>query len=287
MKKWSFLKRIDILLYSIDNFQHDRIQYLIDSEEIFPFSENIEVYDHISFISQKPTVICVENKIMFKFSHEKKTIIGDEEEKIIKYVVLAVLHTDANLLEIRFDPIKGIFKSSEDFYKKIVSSIKAWCGHKLFLNFQNIEYKPVVKKLVDIYNSNEETAEVIPYKRAMNLKTGSKVMFDIDANKSMVVPILGVLRNLIRNNKEEFDKSPIIYAMLKKFIDEIEDSDVPKASLFWRTKGILLGITHGYKDTEYSLFQYYGELKDSEVMDFVTRYLDGYRTIGQENEIDK
>ena len=117
-----------------------------------------------------------------------------------------------------------------------------------------------------------ENSDVIPMKRNVALKNGSKVVLDIDANKEYVVPIIGDLKFIMKNYNKELEGTPELLKELNKLIKSVELGFVPKLSIFWKEKDILLGITHGYNETDYSLLHYYGEIISSENMDYVRDY---------------
>ncbi|KOC53957.1 hypothetical protein ADU90_03990 [Clostridium botulinum] len=159
------------------------------------------------------------------------------------------------------------------FYNSIVNGVIGWIEGLIKLKLQKVELKPKVKKIIEQYNNNTEDAEVIPIRRDVFLKDGSKVVLDVDANKEFIVPIIGDLKFIINNNEEEKEKALNIISQIEKLISKVEEGDVPKVSLFWKDKDIILGIAHDYKEKGYSLLHYYGEIKSSEKMDYVREYL--------------
>lgn len=268
-------------IFSYSGFTEDKMKELENSKNLFFFSNELSKFDEVNFVAGHPTVLKENNKITFKFCYEKSIKIEDKtEDKIerFKYVVQAVLFTDINILEIRFDQIRGIFKPTDYFYKDLVHAVQSWMKSFLRINIDQIDFRPIVKKVINQYNMDEKNAEVIPYTTAMYLKDGSKAILDIDSKKNFTRPILGVLKELIKNHEEVFEKEGEAYKILNDFIDSIEEtSDFPWVRLYWHTKDILVRITHDYKESKYSLFQFYGDLKDTEMMDYVTKYLVRYR----------
>ena len=102
-----------------------------------------------------------------------------------------------------------------------------------------------------------------------------KVVFDIDANKEFIVPILGDLKLIMKTFKRDLSNVPNLNQELINLITTVENGDVPKISLKWVKEDILIGITHEYKQEKYSFIQFYGEIKNSEVMDYVREYFTG------------
>lgn len=263
-------------IFSYDNFQEEILERLISNNQIQYYNENKDSFDKVDFIAKNPTVLKEENKVTFKFSYKK--INKEQNKEEIKYIAQAVLFTDINILEVRFDQIRGCFKDEDLFYKNLVLSIKAWIQGFLKINLSEIEFKAIIKKIVKNYNKDEKNAEVIPYTTALAMKDGSKAILDIDSKKKFTVPILGELKLLIKENETQFKKSEEAYNLLMEFIDIIEEtSDLPWMRLFWHKEGILIRINHQYYGADFSLFQFYGDLKNTEMMDYVTRYLINYK----------
>jgi hypothetical protein len=173
---------------------------------------------------KKPTVLKENDKIIIKFCLEKSVEQDIDKVEKIKYVVQVALLTDIEILEIRFDQIRGIFKNGENFYRDIVTAANGWLQSYLKINIFDINFRPIVKKVIEQYNNDEKNVDVIPYTTAMAMKDGSKAVLDIDAKKVFTMPILGELKLLIKNNEEKFQKSPEIHDMLTDFITSIEET---------------------------------------------------------------
>lgn len=88
---------------------------------------------------------------------------------------------------------------------------------------------------------------------------------------------LGELDSFIEKQKDLFDKDDNtreIRKRLQAFRKEIEvKSDMPHVKIRMDESGIKFGITHNYKDTEFSLFMLYGELMGEEMMSSVKEYI--------------
>lgn len=264
------------VLLEIEGFNVNTLNKCIEKGNIIDvkFEKSSNVSEYIS----NPILNKNGEGYVLKFPLVKKGIINDDKIIHIKYPVIVVIDSINNLIEIRFDKIKTIFQQTKkNFYEDLIKGIVGWLKSFLELNTKQVELKPQIQKIIDEYNENMEEAEVIPMKRDVALKSGSKVVLDIDANKNFIVPILGDLKFIMKSYEDELKNIPLLKQELEKLIKTVEEGDVPKLSLYWRKVGIMVGITHGYKESEYSLFHYYGEIKDSRMMDYVRKYFKNNR----------
>lgn len=89
-----------------------------------------------------------------------------------------------------------------------------------------------------------------------------------------MTPIFEELKLLIKNNSDKFKKDLEVYQLYNDFISNIErTSDLPWVRLYWHKDNIMIKRAYDYKEKSYSLFQFYGDLKVTEMMNYVTRYL--------------
>lgn len=214
----------------------------------------------------KPTILILGEKIYFKFIYKLNNNIG----KCIKYVVLAVIDKEFELLEIRFDRIGIAFRNSNTFYKDKINSILQYFRFKLGMQVENIDFKAVVEYI------KSEDANVTIFAQRMT-RNGTTAYLEAYEDEAGIIPILGELETFISSQQQIFDKNAEtkeIRKRLQAFITEIEvKSDMPLVKIRMDASGIKFGITHNYKDTEYSLFMLYGELVGEELMGNVKKYL--------------
>ncbi|MGU8476063.1 hypothetical protein ACV3QH_02125 [Clostridium perfringens] len=266
--EWNKGYRHSVLL-KIEKFNLDKLKKEIEkSKSIKKFDGNSEEKQE-SFMNP----LYKENKdsFIFKFPIKKIAFDGNGNKLEVSYPIIVVIDKIYGILEIRFDKIKTIFQS-QNFYENIIRSVIGWFVSNLELGLKQLELKPKISKIIKEYNEDMENSDVIPMKRNVALKNGSKVVLDIDANKEYVVPIIGDLKFIMKNYNKELEGTPELLKELNKLIKSVELGFVPKLSIFWKEKDILLGITHGYNETDYSLLHYYGEIISSENMDYVRDY---------------
>ena len=109
------------------------------------------------------------------------------------------------------------------------------------------------------------------------VRNGTLAHLEAYEDEETVLPILGELENLIENNKNLFEKNSDtkrILSLLENFLKEIDvKSDMPVVKIRIDDTGTKFGVTHNYKNTDYSLFMLYGELIGEEMMNNVKNYV--------------
>lgn len=212
----------------------------------------------------------IENsKIIFKFNFYLTS--KDDKDDKIKYPVLVVLDKQEKIVEIRLDSVKFKYKDKEKFYKENIDKVKAWIESILKINVETIDFQAISK-----YIKENKSDEVIITALKMR-RNGTMAVLDSASNEFLTIPILGELKELLKENDEMFLKNEDtkgIKNILDKFIKNIEEtSELPSVKILWHEKKIKIVVLEAYKDSDYSLLKLLDELKDGECMDYVTEYL--------------
>lgn len=270
-------------IFSISNYD-DALLEKLNGAETKEFSEDIAKYDDVKFTVMNPTYKIMDDKTILKFSVLLKN--RDNESKGIKYPILAIIHKKIGALEIRLDTVSFSYKSKESFYNDKIDSILGWLRGTLCLNEESkvtidcINFEAVVR-----YMKKEKVNDVTIVALKMR-REGMRAYLDSASNEELMIPILGELKRLLEKEKDTFEKSADtkkIKKMLGDFIEEIEEtSSLPSVKVLWEEEKIKVLLTHGYKDKGYTLFKYSDELRDEEMMDYVTKYI-----IGCKKELDE
>jgi len=302
-------------LFSTNGFPEKPLEQLIARKLI-------KVFDHEDFDKDNlykenasmitPTMYEIdENTTILKFSRLLTGFLPVEgmNKRTIKYPILVIFYKEADVIEIRFDQVKGFLKSHDEyFYAKQIETIENWIEENLGWEITAIDLNPTIE-----YISGLEQEEVYVSAQAMNLKGKKKAMLDTGDNDEDVLPLLGELKELLKSNRELFEASPQvtekldnynemaihsreikelmtineelieqniqIKELLDNFILETESaSDLPWISLSWKheskSKALKVKFSFNYMQKEYSLLQYYFNNKtEMERMNYVTRYL--------------
>ena len=207
--------------------------------------------------------------------------VANDNRRDVKYPVLAIFYIKENVVEIRLDSIKGFLKNGDEyFYSKKIKLISKWLQDNLSLDMEPMNLSPIIDYLIKETSTNQET-EVTVSAQAMNLQTGSKVVLDTGKDDNLVLPLLGELKNLIKENEDLFlsNKETLeLKEKLETFVMETEDgSDLPWISLTWKNekknKSMKIKFLFNYQGQDFSLLQYYYSNADMERMAYVTKYL--------------
>ncbi len=215
---------------------------------------------------EKPTIYLLGDLIYLKFCY----ILKNDTGNTIKYVMLAVIDKKNRLLEIRFDRVGIAYKNSHNYYKDQIESILKYLRENIALEVTNIDFKAVV----DYMKSEKDDITIVAQRMTRN---GTTAYLEAYEDEAGIIPILGELDSFIEEQKELFeqdDNTKKIRSKLQGFLKEIEvKSDMPLVKIRMDESGIKFGITHNYKNTEYSLFMLYGELIGEERMSNVKKYI--------------
>ena len=249
--------------FNISEISLENIEKLVEQKKINVFDKkefkSIDEFD-------KPSICILGEEIIFKFSINLSNDSGDK----IKYVLLAIIDKANNILEFRFDRIGLEYKNTDNFYKEMIEKEIKYFSENIGLEIKNIDFKA----LVDYIKDKED---ITIYAKRMN-RNGTTAYLEALEDEYSIIPILGELKTFIETNETLFesnDKTIDIRSKLLDFINDIEvKSDMPMVKIRLDSNNIKFGITHNYKDTEYSLFMLYGELVgEKEMMSNVREYL--------------
>jgi hypothetical protein len=270
------------IIFSISDFTEEILEHLVNRKVIKNFNlddqeNDILFKDGTSIVPTKYHVD--ENTVILKFNRLLTGFlpIEGQNKRTIKYPILAIIYKDLNVLELRFEQVKGYLKGNDEyFYLKQTEMILGWLKENLQCEFEAVNISPVVS-----YITKKEQEEVYVSAQAMNLESKKKVILDTGENDEDILPLLGELKALIKENLNLFEKNDEtkeIKEILENFILETEEkSDLPWISLTWKneskSKAIKVKFQFNYNNQDYSLLQYYGNKTEMERMNYVTRYL--------------
>lgn len=218
----------------------------------------------------KPTMYAFENTIMLKFS---KILTGynstSGEVKQIKYPIIAIYSKIKGVLEIRLDSTRSIFRTGDLFYESQIATILDWFTTNLQAKISMINFPPVIE-----FIKKERISEVVVDAQSMAFRNGGKAILENGINDNYVLPLLGELQELMKTNKELFDKSPEIKVLIERFITEAETlSDLPWVTLLWKSDKSKVKFIFGTHNDTFTILQYYGRKSDMEKMDYVTQFI--------------
>lgn len=239
--------------------------------------EEINLYDEL----KKPIKYEDSDYLIILFNKKYEAIhpqTGDE--LFLHYPVLVVLHKNLKLVEIRFDTVKRLFTGGDrdqTIYIKLVDDIL-----KYFKEIYNIDLKPIDLDFMIELVKKDEKPDIKLISQYMNLATGGKAQLAVGNNEEYVLPIIGELKNIMNDLKEELDKNLKIKDSLEQFIFEKEETtDYPWIEVLFinkegiKTRNNHVKFTFDYMNKKYSLITYYynDALIGMERMNDVTRFI--------------
>lgn len=249
--------------FKYSSFNVEKIEELVNNKRVNVFDKKTQkAIDD----SEKPTIYLLGEQIFFKFSY----MLQNDTGGTIKYVLLAIIDKENDILEVRFDRVGIAYKNSHNYYRDKIAEILTYFKYNIELQTENIDFKAVV----DFMKSERDDITIVAQRMTRN---GTTAYLEAYEDEASIIPILGELDSFIEEQKDLFDKdnnTREIRKRLQAFRKEIEvKSDMPLVKIRMDESGIKFGITHNYKDTEYSLFMLYGELIGEEMMSSVKEYI--------------
>ncbi len=201
-----------------------------------------------------------------------------EEELLLKYPFLVVIHKKDNIIEFRFDIIKKFYLLGRNYentiYANLIDSMISYLKNKF-----KVELIPLPLDFM-IEESKKDNSEVKLIAQYMKLPKGGNAELNVGNNQEYVLPFIGELKNLLFENKAELEKVPVLNEALEQFMYEMEEmSDYPWIELLWeneiKTRSIHVKFIFNYMNREYCLMQHYysNTLIGMERMNYVIQYI--------------
>ncbi|MED4781008.1 hypothetical protein [Brevibacillus choshinensis] len=288
-EQWEFIKSYKhSVIFRLVKSDFSKVEDLLKVGEIQKYDQAEAEHDTMTEINRKsystipfvPTMVNLDKMLFLKFSVKLEALNPlSRELSQLKYPILVVIHKDLEVLEIRFDRVKSIFKANDLFYKENINYILDWLKLKIGITVGSIDMTTIIDDIIE--DNNDEVAVHAQY---MSLKMGGKAKLEVGHNAEFILPLLGELKRLIEDNIKVFDESPKIKQLLNDFVSEIElTSDLPWISLCWKnptkSKQVIVKFSHNYLNEDYCLLQYFGSHTSMERMNYVTRYLVGNKSV--------
>lgn len=238
---------------------------------------DIKLFDDIS----SPEKMEIEDLIIIRFNKKYEAVHPQTaEELLLHYPVIVVLHKDVQIVEFRFDAIKRLFiegTRDQSLYTKLIDDIIEYFYRKYSLTLKalNLEF------MIDI-TKNDKIDNIKLLSQYMFLKNGGKAQLTVGNNEEYILPIIGELKNIMNELKDELSQNIKIKDALEQFIYEKEETtDYPWIEvLFLDSEGIKtrnnhVKFTFNYMNKKYSLITYYynDTLVEMERMNDVTRFV--------------
>lgn len=257
--------------------QFDDLLKKIEKIEEYKYNDEVKIYD----VLKEPTKVVTPENIIIVFNKKFEAIHPQTaDELLLHYPIAVVIHLETKLVELRFDTIKRVFTEGERdqaIYMKQVSEVLDYLKKEY-----NIELKPLELDFIleFIKDDNDENIKLVS--QCMNMANGSKAQLMVGNNEEYVLPIIGELKNIISELREELDKNLKIKDALEQFIYEKEETtDYPWIELVFlneegiKTRNNNVKFTFNYMNQNYTLITYYynNTLIGMERMNDVSRFI--------------
>lgn len=260
IEKWEYIREYQYsVLFESCYLEKENILSRINKAELSFFDVNSSEVEEINDIVSRPTVYYDDSVVILKFTLGKRCINPETEEELkYKYTINAVIHLNSKIIEIRYNPINGLFVDDyKGFYKRNIGAVKAWLSSFLELKLDKFIIDNVIEKLKKDDNLRLEGQD-------MRFSDGGKACLEIGSNTSYTLPLLGELKNIIEQNQEEFNKAIAIKQMLETWIEsKEEEADYLWICLCWpdsnnrKTYDVKVRFQFDYFDEGESLLYHY------------------------------
>lgn len=274
IEMWEYVREYQYsILYKTALIDKEKLIDVLKKNQIKFFDECINNVEKINPVISHPTAFIGENEVILKFSLGKMCINPETEKPLKqKYTINVVFHLNSSIVEIRYNAINGLFVDDyKGFYKRNLSSVKAWLATYLNINVEKFAIDSIVDELKKDKTLRLEGQD-------MRFSDGGKACLEVGSNELYTLPLLGELKNIILENQEEFNKSIAIKQILETWINsKEEEADYLWVCLCWpddkgrKTYDVKVRFQFDYFDEDESLLYHYSGPIGMERMNKVVR----------------
>ncbi|WP_353419556.1 hypothetical protein PYH66_01445 [Staphylococcus delphini] len=137
--------------------------------------------------------------------------------------------------------------------------------------YRKMEYAQSYKYSAIFKIISEDVSDFLISAQLMNTTKGARATLETASSTTIILPILGEIKEIIASNKHLFESSQEGLKILTDYIIELEEeSDLPWVSLINKTNNISIKfLFESYTGRDYTLLNYYYHEKRREGMDYV------------------
>lgn len=236
--------------------------------------ETTKLFDNLA----KPQKIEYDEYTIINFNKKYEAVHPQTtKELLLQYPIVIIIYKNTNIIEFRFDTIKHLFieNNGQLFYVNLIDEIMNY-----FYEKHHLELEPLNLEFMRECSTSDKN--IILLSQYMNFKTGSKAQLTVGNNEEYILPLIGELKNIMKELKTELDNNIKIKDALEQFIYEKEETtDYPWIEvLFKDLEGVKTRDNHvkfifNYMNKNYCLINYYYNemLVGMERMNYVTNYI--------------
>lgn len=276
-ERWEYIKDYKYsVLFSVDDYDASKV--LLTQNSITQYGESGYSESQHSDNFERPYIYTSGTKLFAKFVKMLSSIQNATiEEQIIKYPLIVVFHDEYKLVEFRFDSIKRIFLTGADLDESSIYSDQISGIQKILESYGIILHGLDLEFVTSFRNTKNDVKVIGDYRKLPN---GGNAQLEVGNNVDYVFPIIGELKEILKEHQAELDSVPCLKSALEEFIyNNDELADYTWVEVIWpkttKAKSIHVKFILNYKNECYSLIQHYSScnLVGMERMDYVTEYI--------------
>lgn len=278
-EKWEFEKDYKYsVLFTTPNF--DDLQSKTESLDQYNENDSEESRSQNGFSS--PLCLKSDNLIFLKFSlyySAVETTTGNES--LVKYPILVIFHCNEKNIEFRFDTLRRIFvpeRQEQSFYSDLIDKL---------IQFWKTSFGTELEPLnLEFLQKHHPDATLMA--KYMMLPSGGNAQLDVGKNENYILPIIGELKEILNDHRNDLDKCPALKESLEQFMFENDElSECTWIEIMWeneiKVRSIRVKFIFNYKNRMYCLLQHYysNVLVGMERMNHVVRYISKHKDDAQ------
>lgn len=271
-------------LFDMQGFSIETLNSLEEEGKIILY-EKIAGHEELYVTTMKPSVRYNHDEILLKFNLKIQAQNVTDEIIKRKYSIVVLIKQEECILEIRFNPLERIFDKNRFRY---VYSALAWVREYLNINVTPIDFRETTEYLKLNGNQNK----IVLSGEDMRMSSGGKATIDVGNDEKQILPFIGELKEIIKNNEQLFQTAPEIKKILEDFIYEKENmSDFPWVKFRFQHIEAEVKFIFDYDNEGMCLLQHlYSHLKANsgrERMDYVSGIINDTRKLVEKNKANR
>lgn len=180
-------------------------------------------------------------------------------------------------IEIDADNVASYFRLDRDnFFEQMINTVSEYLQTEFSLTLIPVDLLHTLEEIKEKEKKGELDNLPKASAQKMVLSSGSQAILDSNDAETIILPILGELRNLIDDNEELFSKSLDVKILLEEFIRDTETmSDLPWITFTWddKIKSKKIQVKFVLSEYPYTLLNYYSHTKGRSGMNDVIESL--------------
>ncbi|WP_086428902.1 hypothetical protein [Staphylococcus cornubiensis] len=239
---------------------------VMDLLKVLKNNENLKIgsNDYFGYYNEEDKYFILNFKRVGITLKDNKAVTKERvQSAIVKYHSLG----NEGYFEVSIDNIPNYYrKDSTNYYLNVIDEIINWISRKLLIKCLPVNLNFTIEKM-----RKEDTSDFLISAQLMNTTKGARATLETASSTTIILPILGEIKEIIESNKNLFENSQEGLKILTDYITELEEeSDLPWVSLINKTNNISIKfLFESYTGRDYTLLNYYYHEKRREGMDYV------------------